>query len=148
MESIQLTEVSGKIIGYELGDDNNAILKVRDENGRVTTVPNVELSEGATIPSGNVRIVTSIEFVDTGKGTIKGANYLFGANGKILIDTNTKQPYNARTGPKGRDKAEKERLTHSYEANGGEPKPAAIRKFKEEFLKSGKSVEDWNKTRA
>lgn len=133
MPTIELSKISGKIVGYELGDDDTeSVLKVRDASGKVHTA-HTTLGENESIPSGNVDIVTTIQFEEKKRDSTTGPNVFFGANGQVLIDSKTKLPFVARTGPTGRDEAEKARLDKERKANGGEPKQAIAKKFKAEL---------------
>lgn len=149
MENVQLGKVEGRIIGFLLDDNGeNAELTVKDDHGKSHTI-RIPWNDEAAMPAGKVSIVQTIEF-EGGKGGKRSGgdkasvNYLFGKNRKILVDTHTKLPFPARTGPKGRAKDEATRLEKARKDNGGEPTPAETRKFKDEFAAAGKTVEAWN----
>lgn len=147
MKSVTLGEIEGRIVGFSLDDDGeNAELQVKDENGKTSKVT-VPWDENAPMPAGKVKIVQSIEFEGgKGGGGSKGSvNYLFGKNGEILIDPEDDKPFPARTGPKGRQAAAEKRLETARKQAGGEPNSSQVRKLKDAFSASGKSVEAWNK---
>lgn len=142
MEEIVLSEVTGKVVGFELEDDGNATIKVRDPNGKVLETT-CHLGD-APIPSGNVTIRTTIEFEKGRRSGGVKVNYLFGKNGKILIDPETSLPFPARPGPQGRGDAAKKRLEAAERKAGGRATPAQANKFKSAFSTFGGNPEEYN----
>lgn len=149
MESIVLSQVAGKIVGYELSEEGNtATIKVRGEDNKtVETVVNV--SEDMPMPTGKVTIATTITFESPyGSATKKRAastvKFYFGKNGKILVDPADKLPFPMIRGKATRDPAVEKRFKEVEKAAGGRADSNQTAKLKKEFSKSGRNPEEWN----